>query len=190
MLQHPTALTGPARNSKKNFGASAEEAVTWRRRLFDGTPAERAQAQAEGRAKLNHMGAAGTRDQWWAFEGFTALDCCLITDRAVVVIEGKRTEPVSPKVLWYPRRNQLWRNVEAAQTLAVDRAFGVIVGVEHEDDGVREVATAMASLDDSCPHLQPDERASLARHLLGFVTWMGTLGRAFGLPEACFPDAV
>lgn len=188
LLRNPEAMTGPARRSA-TFGCSTESAAEWRRRLFGNAADGRAQAQAEGLAQLRSVGATGSRHEWWAFEGFTALDCCLITDRVVLVVEGKRTEPVSTKVLWYPSRNQLWRNVEAAQRLAGDRAFGVIVGVEEEDTGLRELASAMSSLDSSCPHLEPAERRSLARHLLGFVTWKGMLQRAFELPEACFPDA-
>ncbi len=188
MLRNPDSLTGAARQST-GFGCSGE-ALVWRRLLFSGDQAERAQAQAEGLDKLDRGGPAGSRHQWWAFEGFSALDCCLVTDRAVIVIEGKRTERVSSKVLWYPSRNQLWRNVEAAQTLAGPRTFGVIVGVETDDDGKRELDAAMSSLDKSCPHLLPAERTALARHLLGYVTWKGTLKPAFGLPDSCFPETV
>lgn len=188
MLRNPDSLTGAARQST-GFGCSGE-ALVWRRRLFGDAPADRARAQSEGLHQLDRRGPTGSRHQWWAFEGFSALDCCLVTDRAVIVIEGKRTERVSSKVLWYPSRNQLWRNVEAAQTLAGPRTFGVIVGVETDDDGKRELDAAMSSLDKSCPHLLPAERTALARHLLGYVTWKGTLKPAFGLPDSCFPETV
>ena len=31
--------------------------------------------------------APGWRHRWWAFESFSALDCCLVTDHAVIVVE-------------------------------------------------------------------------------------------------------
>lgn len=183
MLRHPDALTGKARTDP-DYGGSGVS-TDWRRRLFDGTPTERQEAQAEALAQLARAGAGGSRHRWWAFEGFTALDCCLVTDTAVIVVEGKRTERVSGNVLWYPERNQLWRNVEAAKTVAKGRAFGVIVGVEEDEDGQREVALAMNSLDASCPHLTGVERVDLAGHLLGYVTWTGAMKRAFDLPDRC-----
>lgn len=188
MLGHPDALTGSARIAPA-YGCTGA-AQDWRRKLFDSTREERAEAQTQGLAELARAGARGSRHQWWAFEGFSVLDCCLITDTAVIVVEGKRTEPVSGNVLWYPGRNQLWRNVEAAQTLAQRRAFGVLVGVEQREDGERALSFAMSSLDESCPHLTEAERADLARHLLGYVTWTGTMKRAFDLPDSCFPERV
>lgn len=187
MIRHPDALRGKARTDP-DCGSSGTS-KDWRRRLFDGAPAERTEAQVEALAQLTRVGAPGSRHQWWAFEGFSALDCCLITDTTVTVLEGKRTEPVSSKVLWYPQRNQLWRNVEAAQTLAQGRTFGVIVAVEHAEDGKYALDTAIESLDASCPHLNGAERASLATHLLGYVTWTGTMKEAFDLPDRCFPKS-
>jgi hypothetical protein len=33
--------------------------------------------------------------RWWAFEGFTSVDCCLESESALLFIEGKRTERLS-----------------------------------------------------------------------------------------------
>lgn len=46
MLRYPDSLAGAARQST-DFGCSGE-ALVWRRRLFGGDQAERAQAQTEG----------------------------------------------------------------------------------------------------------------------------------------------
>ena len=62
-----------------------------------------------------------------AFEGFTEVDCCIVTDRLVLLIERKRTEGLSESTAWYRGRNQLHRNLEAARELAGGREYAVIV---------------------------------------------------------------
>ena len=37
---------------------------------------------------LNRNGPEKSAGQWWAFEGFTEVDCCLQTDKLVLLIEG------------------------------------------------------------------------------------------------------
>jgi len=121
---------------------------------------------------------------WWAFEGFTHVDCCLTTPRVVVFIEGKHTEKVSTKVRWCAERNQLWRNVEAAAQLAAGREFGVILGVETAAAGTAALDEADRTLTSSYPHLSDAEQQRLSRHLLGFVTWPD-LVHQFELSESC-----
>jgi hypothetical protein len=77
---------------------------------------------------LEAQGAKGSRRKWWAFEGFTSVDCVLETDRLLVFIEGKRTEKISAATDWYPR-NQIVRNLEVASCVAHETdkdIFGVI----------------------------------------------------------------
>jgi len=50
-----------------------------------GTP-EGEQAKREGLNGLRARGAAGSRRQWWAFEGFTYVDVCIETPRMVLVV--------------------------------------------------------------------------------------------------------
>lgn len=64
------------------------------------------------------QGGKGSARQWWAFEGFTHVDACFETEECLLVVEGKRTELVSPSSRWFSSRNQLWRNVEVAGELA------------------------------------------------------------------------
>ncbi len=100
-----------------------------RQELFSGDPDVREAAQKVAISELDRAGARGNGRKWWAFEGFTHTDCYLETDALLLIIEGKRTEVVSPSTRWYAERSQVWRNVEAAKELANGRAFGVIVAV-------------------------------------------------------------
>jgi hypothetical protein len=47
-------------------------------------------------------------------EGKTHADCLITCERAVIWIEGKRHDWLSPRTKWDPERDQLARNVEAA----------------------------------------------------------------------------
>jgi len=55
------------------------------------------------------------------------IDCVLMTDRLVISIEGKRTEPLSAATDWYPQRSQLVRNLGAAKQLAHGRAWASLL---------------------------------------------------------------
>jgi hypothetical protein len=184
LLENPTRMqvSDPA-----NYGATSEKARAWRRRLFSRDSKLVAEAQREGLKQLEKCGPQGSGREWWAFEGFTHFDACLITDRIVLFVEGKRTETVSPSTLWFKQRSQLWRNVEAAEQFAQGKDFGVILAVESGPDGLAGLADAEKSLDPSYPHLSPARRAELFRNLLGFVTWPEIVTR-FGLPPDCMVE--
>jgi len=167
-------------HDRATFGAKSKGALQWRAKLFSDDPGSVAQAQAEGLRQLSKRLGARGRSKWWAFEGFTHVDCCLITDTCVLFVEGKNTEAVAPSTRWFPQRSQLWRNVEAAKEFAGGREFAVILAVEQEADGIAALAAGAASLAASYPHLEPGERSELDRHLLGFVTWASVVKR-FGL---------
>ena len=59
------------------------------------------------------LGPTRGHGKWWVFEGRTAADCLLVTDRLALFIEGKRTDRIAPATSWYPWRSQLVRNLEA-----------------------------------------------------------------------------
>jgi hypothetical protein len=115
---------------------------------------------------LDRNGPERSARQWWAFEGSTEVDCCLETDKIVLVIEGKRTEHLSESTAWYSGRNQLHRNLEAARDLAAGREFGVFVIGEGE---IPE--TALGKPEAGLPHLSAADRAELMTHYLGCLTW-------------------
>ena len=96
-------------NKEKPFGKDTQEK---RKKLFDGEKA----IQEEALRELERHGPEKSERKWWAFEGFTSVDCLLETDKIVIGIEGKRTETGQSKsVSWYKNRDQLIRNIEALQ---------------------------------------------------------------------------
>jgi hypothetical protein len=122
MLEHPTQLTWPhvAPGRECVFGAATQEK---RKLLLTGNLSVRPQALTQ----LKKAGPSKSQRRWWAFEGFTSVDCLLETETLLLLIEGKRTEPVSNSTNWFPARNQIIRNLEVAQTLAAGRQFAVLL---------------------------------------------------------------
>jgi len=114
------------------------------------------------------------------------IDCVLITERLVLTVEGKRTEPLSAATAWYPKRSQLVRNLEAARQLANGRRWASLLLseraiVEGTDENVE------ASLPDSAPHLGAAERDELRNAYLGNLTWRAAC-TAVGLAFECLPE--
>jgi hypothetical protein len=179
LLAHPEAMQ---LRDPIDFGAKSDVSREWRRKLFSQQAPLVTEARAEAERQLAKRASLRGRQKWWAFEGFSRVDCCLITDRCVIFVEGKRTDIVSPSTRWFAQRSQLWRNVEAAKEFAGDKQFGVILAVESEADGVAALHAAAESLTASYPHLPPDQQVALGQHLLGFVTWSSIVTR-FGIPE-------
>ena len=141
-----------------------------------------AAAQAEALNQLGKRLAQRGRNKWWAFEGFARVDCCLITDACVIVVDGKCLDGPASTV-WFPRRSRVWRLVEAARELAGARQFGVILAADDETAGTVALAAAQTSIDGSYPHLDPGQRTDLGRHLIGFVT-PAELAARFGLDNS------
>jgi hypothetical protein len=180
LLTNPDRLAWP--RVQPNWSA---ETRLWRGRLRgDEGPEMLRQAQERGAALLGHYGASGSRRAWWAFEGFTSADCFLRTERLVLLVEGKRTDVLSPSTTWYPRRNQLVRNVEATAQAAGSIPCAVLLIA---DDSV-DPLTAQA-WDQSLPHLPPERRAALMRAYLGCVTWEDVC-RAVGVDYSSLPATV
>jgi hypothetical protein len=184
LLQNPDRLQV---RDGVSFGAKSPDTIAWRRKLLSGDPKQVEEAQAEARRQLSKRLGVHGRGKWWAFEGFTNVDCCLVTDRCVVFIEGKRTDVLSDSTLWYVGRSQLWRNVEAARELAAGKEFGVVLAVEEGDQGQTAVELADRTLSDSYPHLSPADQQNLNRHFLGFVTWADIVSE-FNLPPDCMVE--
>ena len=186
LLNHPQRMD--VRDPVK-FRAKGESTIEWRRKLFSRNPGEQAEAMAEGLRALERRGAGDSDGQWWAFEGFSHIDCCLVAENLVLFVEGKRTEPVSRRTRWFSERSQLWRNVEAAGDFSKGKDFAVILAVETEGDGTAALAAAAGSLKGSCPHLEEPDREQLSQHLLGFVTWRQMVDE-FGLPGECLVESL
>jgi len=157
----------------------SESTHSCRRALIDGDKI----IQSKALHALAHSGAEKSQKQWWAFEGFTEVDCFIQTDSFILAIEGKRTEKgPSESVSWYPYRNQIVRNLESVQQYAGTRNFSVVLIDEKED---YELTSVM--IDNSLPHLSADERKNLVSHYLGSTTWK-KLCEAINIDFAALPD--
>jgi hypothetical protein len=179
LLAHPKALRWPTTGGKrKSFGAETQRR---RQALVEGPEDARAATIAEGLALLQRHGVAASKMKWWAFEGFTEVDCCLETDRLVIFVEGKRNELLSESTDWFVGRNQLVRNLEVLGEVARGRACAMLVASEHAfADPPRGVYDA------GLPHLTTAERERVRDRYLGQVTWRA-LCDATGVSFASLP---
>jgi len=160
LLEHPEQLSWPrtASGDECIYSAGTQKK---RKCLLAGDPS----ARQEALEKLDRFGASGSRQKWWAFEGFTSVDCILETKSLLLLIEGKRTDSISKSTDWFPSRNQVIRNIEVAQELADGRNFAVLLCAETETDLPAE------AWKNSLPHLSPAAIKELKRRYLGYVTW-------------------
>jgi hypothetical protein len=131
---------------------------------------------------LRECTPARSRRKWWAFEGFTEVDCYLETDKLVLFIEGKRDEALAGSTQWYPGRNQLVRNLEAIEAIARGRACGVLLVSERPI-----VEPSHEMLARSLPHLSELQRLAVRRRYLGQTSWRA-LCEALHVPFASLPD--
>ena len=173
LIENPDKLRWP---KGKKYGKQTQ---LKRRALIDGDK----KVQSEALHALEHSCAERSRKKWWAFEGFTEVDCLLETDSFILAIEGKRTEEgPSESVSWYPDRNQIVRNLESAQQYAGTRNFAVAL---IDEKGDFKLTSEM--IDNSLPHLSVDERKNLVSHYLGSTTWKRVC-EATGIDFAALPD--
>ena len=117
--------------------------------------------------ELESKGPERSARRWWAFEGFTEVDCLIETDRFVIAVEGKRTEKgPAESISWYPKRNQIIRNIEVLQQYANGKLYGVIM---IEEKG--EFKLSNEEIAESLPHLSVNKREELLEHFFGVITW-------------------
>lgn len=174
LLDNPDRLTSP---SDKNWSIWGETTKQKRRALLKND----ADVQGEALVALDKCLKIPQRS-WWRLEGITRVDCTMKTHSAVIFIEGKRTEiGASKRVLWYPYRNQVLRNLDCASEYAMNYGFKdyfVIVIVEKDlVNKTRRMQEELESIIDpktiemSLPHLSHREREQLMKHYLGVTTW-------------------
>jgi hypothetical protein len=159
---------GPSKAWNFRFDGNSDTEAK-RKKLLSGDP----EFRREALDRLSERGAKGSLREWWAFEGFTSIDCCLETADFLLVIEGKRTESLSSSTTYFKKRNQLARNLEIAQSLANDRDFALLLIAERplsNEDAKKLIKNGL-------PHLSAHEEASLAQHYLGCVTWSDVCDR-------------
>jgi hypothetical protein len=184
LLENPHELTWPTTRggAPRPFNQATRSA---RRRLIDLADApEGQQAKRDGLAALAANGAAGSRRKWWAFEGFTHVDVFIATPRIVVLVEGKRTDMLSPATDWYPRRSQLARNLEAAAAVADGRIGVVMLALEHLIPDLD-----VDSHRDGLRHLDADDQDRMLSGFVGQASWK-QICDATGVDYAALPDEV
>ena len=131
LIQHPEEMDWPDNGERKY-----REDTQKNREQLMGMHGADAQASTKRRAlyELEKCGATRSDKRWWAFEGCTEADLCLETDKCLLIVEGKRNEPLSSSTEWFSERSQLIRNLEAAKEIASGRDYAVMVVAESELD--------------------------------------------------------
>lgn len=161
------AIRNPDELDWKNKGFGKDPETIRRRQALFGIRGSKEDAQAEGLRLLKTKGAVLSRKRWWAFEGFTEVDCLLETEHLLLFIEGKRTEPLSPATMWFKRRSQLIRNLEVCLEMAKEKPCGVLLV-----DEVGENPYTDEALRAGLPHLKREaELARVQSVFLGHTTW-------------------
>lgn len=161
-----------------------------RQQLLSGNPTTIADALVLLRTKNDDRG-------WWVFEGPTYPDVFIETPDAIIVAEGKRTEPgPTTHTTWMPERHQIWRHMDAAWEIrGRRRVFGLfIVEDSASDPGVppvwrraAEEAVSEAALAGSFPHRSAVERQAIVQGFCGVTTWRAVCQR-FDIDFGALPD--
>ena len=163
-IDHPESLSRP-----EGQHASAETLRLRRALLDDDPPGVRARAQERAHEMLRR--SAPLAEAWWRFEEAHTVDCLLMTDRLVLLVQARDqgfTPP--PPTAWFPGRTALVRDLEAARRFGEGgKAWGVLVlGVESEPEDADALTKEIAA---GAPHLDAAQRRELAAGYLGALTW-------------------
>lgn len=175
----------------KGFDNLSDHSRDKRRRLLARDPG----VIAEARALL----ASNRADnQWFVLEGPSYPDVFISTPDLIVVIEGKRTEPVpTTATTWMSPRHQMLRHLDCALEMSDGRTVLGFFVVENGIDGkVPEVWTRAAEstispdlLDGCLPHRTVAERQVIAKGFLGVTTWQ-SICHEFNIDPRSLPDTV
>jgi hypothetical protein len=140
-----------------------------RRALIEDDPPG-ARAKAQDRAREHLPTASPFTDEWWRFEDVTTPDCALLTNRLVLTVIGKRTEPLVAASAWYPPRSELVRALEAAKQLSQGRRWASLVLSDEPlpDASAEHLTRTLAA---GAPHLNDSQREELRAAYLGNLTW-------------------
>lgn len=165
-----------------------------RQRLRAGEPAVVEEALRILRSEARPKG-------WHIFEGPTSPDVFLMTPDALIVVEGKRTEPgPTTYTTWLDGRNQIWRHLDAAWEVRGRRAvYGFFIvegdssaGNHRLPEVWREACLSCLTdlaLETSFPHRSITEARAISRCFLGAATWQRVC-ETFGLAWQGLPDSL
>jgi hypothetical protein len=168
MIQNPTRLSKPKADAK------SEVTKTKRKALLSGNLSVQAEALA-----LLDKGAP--QQVWYVLEGRSRPDVFIETDDAIIVIEGKRTEPeATTSTSWLANRHQMLRHLDCAWEMrAGRRIYGFFIVESKKSDGsvpkkwrdACDETVSATTLETSLPHRSPADREAIARSFLGATTW-------------------
>lgn len=184
MIENPGKLTWPTENGEEiEYGNDTQ---TKRENLFNKHSKDRQfDAMQEALKLLDEKGPKESCKKWWAFEGFTEVDCFFETEDFILAIEGKREEKKpSQKTAWLPKRDQIIRNLEAVKEGAGSKPFAVLLMNKDGKDPVKD-----AHFTDSLPHYSQPEINELKKHYLGAVSWEQAC-KAVGIGLNDLPDTI
>lgn len=183
LIEHPGKLTWPKHGQKERKYCLSTQLN--RENLF-GKQGRRKQSEAKQNATnlLDLKGVQGSKRKWWAFEGFTEVDCLLKTEDFLLGIEGKRMEKVSSATDWYPRRNQIIRNLEVIKEIAGNKDYAILLMCE---DGIDPISDA--DFTSGLTHYTSQAIAEIRTHYLGAVSWRQACD-AVGLDYNELPDTI
>ena len=133
---------------------------------------------------------------WYVFEGPSQPDVYLETEQAIIVIEGKRTEPgPTTRTTWMPCRHQMLRHLDCAWEIRNSRdvfGFFIVEGTssgelppEWAKNALRTVSNK--ALEDSLPHRRPSDREAIRQCFLGVTTWQAVC-KELGLEWSALPE--
>jgi|GEM_PF-535511 len=163
-LENPDMLQWPD-NGRKEFGADTQ----YKRECLFGHHGDNLKEfiTEEGIDLLKSKGVSLSSRKWWAFEGFTEMDCLIETDDYLLGFEGKRTEFISPSTYWFPDRNQIVRNLEVLDELAreSEKEYAFILITEDGENPLKEEHFRV-----SLPHNE-GLVSELSKHFLGCISW-------------------
>lgn len=178
-----TLVDRPALLSREGLTSSRAATLVKRTQLLGGDAATRAEA-------LALVKDAPSKQGWHVFEGPTSVDAYIEAERAVVLIEGKRTETgPTTNTTRMATRHQLLRTLDAAWDMPGKQAYGFFI-VEGEDQSTEVPSkwqtfapqtVSTEALERSLPHREPGDRAAIARAFLGVTTWQAVC-EAFDIP--------
>jgi hypothetical protein len=184
LIEHPDEMSPPA-----NMGSS--RTAEKRRALLLGDPHHIQEAHAGvNSGKLNRM--------WYVFESASHPDVYIETDRAIVVIEGKRTESgPTLSTSWMPVRHQMIRHLDGGLDLAGERCLSGFFIVEGDPQGAVPAEWVQASGDTisdqslarGLPHRSAEQIARIRTAFLGVATWQG-LCAELGIPSSALLERV
>jgi hypothetical protein len=191
LVLHPERLTAGS-----IYGNASSETREKRRRLLAGDNQVRQEA-----LRLVHDASQRRPwpNEWYVLEGRTSVDAFFRTTKAVVVIEGKRTEEgPTTDTTWMPVRHQILRNLDCAYEAFPGFqiwGFFIVEGNAPVSTDVPDIwkrfskeTISRSAVEGSLPHRSHPDQLAIAHAFLGVTTWQ-TVCDQFGIGFASLPDS-